>query len=246
MQVRRALAKTLVFLILLAWPGLMRAEPQVFIARGSPEVKAVALTFDDGPSPYTWEIMSLLNRHRAHATFFVLGCHAAKYPKIIQALLRSGHEVENHSFSHIHFSQADAHAWEKEIGGTEGELALLGVKTCRLFRPPYSDYNTRLLNFLGHVHERAVLWSVDSGDWRGISDVEIAANVLRGVHNGAIVVLHDSDEHGRADRRNTVEALKILLPCLKSRGYKLVTVSELLESCPKAKDDRPPQPLRLL
>jgi peptidoglycan/xylan/chitin deacetylase (PgdA/CDA1 family) len=69
---------------------------------------------------------------------------------------------------------------------------------------------------------------VDSGDWRGLNDVAIAANVLKGVHNGAIVVFHDGDELGRRDHTNTVEALKIILPALKARGYELVTVSELL------------------
>jgi peptidoglycan/xylan/chitin deacetylase (PgdA/CDA1 family) len=220
--------KIAVLLLILLWLGPALAEPGSFIVRGSPEAKRLALTFDDGPSPYTRKILSLLNRHHARATFFVLGSHAAQYPGIIRALLRHGHELENHSFSHIRFPQADRLAWQQELERTEAELALLGAPDHDLFRPPYSDYDQGLLNFLGHLHERLVLWSVDSGDWRGLSDVEIAANVLKEVHNGAIIIFHDGDEKGQADRGNTVAALKIILPALKSRGYELVTVSELL------------------
>jgi peptidoglycan/xylan/chitin deacetylase (PgdA/CDA1 family) len=204
------------------------AEPAALIVRGSPAEKRVTLTFDDGPSPYTEKICSLLDRYQARVTFFVLGCHAVQYPDIIRTLLKHGHEVENHSFTHVRFPQADRAAWQKELERTEVELDFLGSPDHDLFRPPYSDYNQDFLNYLGHLHKRLILWSVDSGDWRGLDDVAIAANVLKGVHNGAIVVFHDGDELGQGDHTNTVDALRIILPVLKSRGYELVTVSELL------------------
>jgi|UniRef100_A0A7C3WTA8 peptidoglycan/xylan/chitin deacetylase (PgdA/CDA1 family) len=222
--------------LLLYWPGMASGASEAFIAHGPTDMKLVALTFDDGPSLYTRKILALLNRYQARATFFVLGCHAARYPCLIRALQRAGHEVENHSFSHIRFPQANCCTWAQQLMRTEAELACLGVRCHRLFRPPYSDYNEKLLTFLGHIREQAVLWSVDSGDWRGLSEVEIAVNVLRRVHNGAIIVFHDSDENGQADRSNTVKALEIILPILKARGYKFVTVEELLNSSqpPKA------------
>ena len=214
--------------LFLAWSSALQAESAQLIVRGSPEARRLALTFDDGPSPYTRAILPLLHRYHARATFFVLGSHTAQYPGIIRALVRDGHEVENHSFSHIRFPQADRSTWRQELERTEAELALLGAPDHDLIRPPYSDYNQGFLTYLGHLHERLVLWSVDSRDWSGISDVDIAANVLKGVHNGAIVIFHDGDEHGRADRTNTVAALKIILPALRARGYEMVTVSELL------------------
>jgi peptidoglycan-N-acetylglucosamine deacetylase len=210
------------------WAGLSRAETAPIIVQGSPAARRVALTFDDGPSPYTRQIMARLNRHGARGTFFVLGKHAAQYPGIIRALLSHGHEVGHHSFSHIRFPQADRTAWPIELGRTQAELALLGAPDSGLFRPPYSHYNQDLLKFLGHLNKRLVLWSVDSGDWRGLSAPEITATVLHRVHNGAIVIFHDSDEYGRADRGSTAAALEIILPALKSRGYEMVTVSELL------------------
>jgi peptidoglycan/xylan/chitin deacetylase (PgdA/CDA1 family) len=218
----------LTLLLILLWMSPALGESGELIVRGSPAAKQVALTFDDGPSPYTREILPILNRYHAGATFFVLGSHAAQYPGIIRTLLKGGHEVENHSFSHIRLPQADRPTWQRELERTEVELDFLGVPDHHLFRPPYSDYNQGFLNFLSHLHERLVLWSVDSGDWRGLSESEIAANVLQGVHNGAIVIFHDGDEQGKADHMNTVAALKLILPALKSRGYELVTVSELL------------------
>ncbi len=220
----------LALLLVLLWMSPALAESGEFVVHGSPAAKQVALTFDDGPSPFTREILPLLDRYRARATFFVLGSHVTRYPGIIRTLLKHGQEVENHSFSHIRFPQADRSTWQRELARTEVELDLLGVPDHNLFRPPYSDYDQGFLNFLGHLHERLVLWSVDSGDWRGIGELEIAANVLQGVHHGAIVIFHDGDEQGKADHRNTVAALKIILPALKSRGYELVTVSELLSS----------------
>ncbi|MDI6854462.1 MAG: polysaccharide deacetylase family protein [Deltaproteobacteria bacterium] len=237
------LAGTLIAAILLSLLRLspVWAEPAALIVHGSPAEKRIALTFDDGPSPYTQEICSLLCRYQAKATFFVLGCHALQYPRIIRGLLKHGHEVENHSFSHKRFPQVDKAAWQQELERTEAELDCLGSPDRNLFRPPYSNYNQRFLNYLGHLHERLVLWSVDSGDWRGLDDVAIAANVLKGVHNGAIIIFHDGDELGRRDHKNTVDALRIVLPALKSRGYEMVTVSELLH-IPNTKGSVPSEP----
>lgn len=227
----------LIFCLLFAWADVSQAETARLITRGSAEFRQVALTFDDGPSPYTQAILPLLQRYQAKATFFVLGRHAAQYPGVIRALLRDGHEVENHSFSHIRFPQADRSVWPQELKRTEAELALLGAPDPDLVRPPYSDYHQGFLDYLGRLRKRLVLWSVDSRDWSGLSDVDIAANVLKGVHNGAIAIFHDGDEHGRADRTQTVAALKIILPALEARGYEMVTVSELLAS-PRLKQAR--------
>jgi peptidoglycan/xylan/chitin deacetylase (PgdA/CDA1 family) len=227
-MLRIARPTLLIFCLIFAWASASQAETAQLIVRGSPTTRRVALTFDDGPSPYTRTILPLLHRYHARATFFVLGSHAAQYPGIIRALVRDGHEVENHSFSHIRFPKEDRPTWVQELERTEAELDLLDAPDHDLVRPPYSDYNQGFLNFLGHLHERLVLWSVDSRDWVGISDVDIAANVIKGVNNGAIIIFHDGDEHGQADRTNTVAALKIILPALQSRGYEMVTVSELL------------------
>jgi peptidoglycan/xylan/chitin deacetylase (PgdA/CDA1 family) len=205
------------------------AEP-VAVWAGPPGEKAVALTFDDGPSPkFTPQILALLEHYRAQATFFVIGHKAEQYPWLVRAELKNGHEVGNHSFSHPRMTKEDRLARERQLERTAVDLDLLGCpRTDRLFRPPYSAFDDRLKTYLAHTHRRLVLWSLDSGDWRGLAAPAIVHNVLTRVRNGSIIIFHDSDEYAKADRHPTVEALGIILPALKAQGYRMVTVSELM------------------
>jgi peptidoglycan-N-acetylglucosamine deacetylase len=190
----------------------------------------VALTFDDGPSAlYTPQVLSLLQQYQAQATFFVLGCHVEKYPQLIQTMLRAGHEVGNHSFSHPRLTTSEQPVREQELERTAVDLKLLGCPDQgMLFRPPYSAVDERLKSYLAHTRRRLVMWNIDSGDWQGLEAGAIVKNVLNRVRNGAIIIFHDADENGRKDRRATVEALKIILPALKAAGYRMVTISELV------------------
>lgn len=200
----------------------------------------MALTFDDGPSPrFTPKILELLKEYGARATFFVLGEHAARYPRLVKKLVEAGQEIENHSYHHVRFSKENKSVWEQEIEGTELELDLRGSPDHDLFRPPYSDYTKSLLRFLDHTNQRLVLWSVDSQDWQEPDADVIVFNVLAQVEPGAIVIFHDSDETGKADRRPTIEALGLILPVLKARGLKCVTVSELLAQSPPQARSKP-------
>ncbi len=208
-------------------PGAGEAAQPVW--GGAPDRRAVALTFDDGPSVYTLKILALLARYQARGTFFVVGSHVEKYPEVVRALVRAGEELGNHSFSHPRLTEVDQAARERELERTDLDLDLLvGPHGHDLFRPPYSAYDERLLTYLEHTHRRLVLWGVDSGDWRGLRAPQIIANVLPRVRPGAIVIFHDGDEAGQADRSPTVAALTEILPALQRAGYRLVTVSELL------------------
>jgi len=197
---------------------------------GPPADKAVALTFDDGPSPrYTPKILALLARYQAQATFFVLGHKVEEHPRLVQAELQAGHEVGNHSFSHPRFTRAAQLLREQELERTTVDLDLLGCpRLGRLFRPPYSAFDERLQSYLAHTGRRLVLWSIDSGDWQGLSAPAIVHNVLARVRPGAIIIFHDSDEQDREDRSPTVAALAEILPSLQLAGWRLVTVSELV------------------
>ena len=191
-------------------------------------MKQVALTFDDGPSRRcTGKILSLLKQYQAHGTFFVLGAHVERYPWVVQAAIRDGNEVGNHSFNHPRLTKSDELSREQELERTAVNLDLLGCKS-RLFRPPFSAYDGRLVAYLAHTHRQLVLWGIDSGDWRGLPAAAIVHNVLDRVRPGAIIIFHDCDEKEKADRRPTVEALKVILPALKAAGYRMVTVSELM------------------
>jgi len=209
------------------------AEPVIWA--GESTKHAVALTFDDGPSPlFTPKILALLKQYQAHATFFVLGRKVEKYPGLVQAELRAGHEVGNHSFSHPYLTESSQFTREKELERTDMALDRLGCpKKGRLIRPPFSAFDDRLTTYIAHKQQHLALWSIDSGDWQGLGSEAIVKNVLTRVKNGSIVIFHDSDEKDQADRTPTVEALEVILPALKAEGYELVTVSELVASDPE-------------
>jgi peptidoglycan/xylan/chitin deacetylase (PgdA/CDA1 family) len=225
--------------VVLAWlgaviigapPGSAWGGQPVTVWAGAADEKAVALTFDDGPSPvYTPQIMALFKRYQAQGTFFVMGRQVEQYPGLVEGLIKAGHEVGNHSFSHPRLTMTGQSSREQELERTSLDLDLLGCpQSQRLFRPPYSAYDDRLKTYLAHTKRRLVLWSIDSGDWQGLAAPAIIKNVLSRVRNGAIIIFHDNDESARADRHPTVEALRIILPALKTAGYRLVTVSQLL------------------
>jgi peptidoglycan-N-acetylglucosamine deacetylase len=218
------------FLLAGAPPGPAWGAQPVDVWAGPTNEKAVALTFDDGPSPvYTPQIMALFKQYQAHGTFFVTGYRVEQHPALVQALIKAGHEVGNHSFSHPRFTKIGQFSREQELERTAVELDLLGCpQSERLFRPPYSAYDDRLKTYLAHTRRRLVLWSIDSGDWRGLAAPAIIKNVLSRAQNGAIIIFHDNNEDARADRHPTVEALRTILPALKAEGYRMVTVSELL------------------
>jgi peptidoglycan/xylan/chitin deacetylase (PgdA/CDA1 family) len=204
------------------------AATPVTITCGNSAKHAVAITFDDGPSPkFTPQILALLKEYGAKATFFVLGEKIEKYPDLIKAEMRGGHELGNHTYSHPHLVKSDQKARERELERTGLDLSLLGCpNTEKIMRPPYSEYDKRLVSYLDHTDRELILWSVDSGDWRGLAAPAIIRNVLSQVKNGSIIIFHD--EYNEKDRHPTVEALKVILPFLQKEGYQMVTVSELL------------------
>jgi peptidoglycan-N-acetylglucosamine deacetylase len=212
-------------------PGPASAAEPVAVWAGPTDAKAVALTFDDGPSPvYTPQIMALFKLYQAHGTFFVTGHRVEQYPGLVQDLIKGGHEVGNHSFSHPRLTKIAQVSRAQELEHTAVDLDLLGCpQSERLFRPPYSAFDDRLKAYLANTHRCLVLWSIDSGDWRGLAAPAIIKNVLSRVRNGSIIIFHDNNEDDRADRHPTVEALKTILPALKAAGYRMVTVSELLQ-----------------
>jgi peptidoglycan/xylan/chitin deacetylase (PgdA/CDA1 family) len=186
--------------------------------------RAVALTFDDGPSPvYTPRILRTLRRLHAHATFFVIGYLAQAYPAIVREEQRLGMAVGNHTYNHPEvppFAQLPRVLMRDEISLTASVLARLGVHT-DLFRPPAGSTSPAVERVASTLNERVVLWSVDPADWAPSSTArEIAARVLSAVHPGSIVVLHD----GGGDRSATLAALPLIVHGIRHRRLHLVTL----------------------
>lgn len=192
------------------------AEPGRTAAPNPPERAprrgTVYLTFDDGPDP-TWtpRVLEVLRRHGAHAVFFQVGRNVAAYPDLVRQVRAEGHLVGNHSWSHARLTGLRARAVRLQLDRTD---AALGGRV-RCVRPPYGATDARVAGLVEARGQRTVLWDVDPQDWARPGADRLVRRILREVHDGARILLHD----GGGDRRQTVAALDLVLTRLTARGY---------------------------
>ena len=191
----------------------------------NPVAKPIALTFDDGPWPNTTgQVLNILKKNNVKATFFVVGRQVQIYPQLVKRIVADRHTIANHTWSH-QYHRYNAAGAASEINKTADLVyKLTGVKTT-LFRPPGGILNNGLATYAQQKKYAVVMWSADSQDWHYYSSKIMLNRVLKQASAGGIVLLHD----GGGDRSKTVQALPQLIAQLKKRGYKFVTVPELLE-----------------
>ena len=191
----------------------------------STDKKQIALTFDDGPHPkLTPRILKILAQYGISATFFMVGENVFNYPEAARAVIESGHEVGNHTFTHPHLANLDEHAILDEIGKCEDALEELCEYRPHLLRTPQGALTPSLERCLLEDDYILVLWSLDTRDWDNKSTACIVQTVLDKVKPGDIILMHDFIGHNS----KTPEALERIIPQLLSQGYEFVTVSELL------------------
>ena len=198
--------------------------------RGPQDRPAVALTFDDGPSESTPEILEVLERHRARATFFQVGLNVRRLPDISRQVFAAGHEIGNHSYTHLLLALRSRGVIEEEFARAQQIIAETTGLSPWLMRAPFGvrwfgfRQVQRRLGLLG------VMWSVLGYDWKRTTRF-IVDRLKARVANGAIICLHDGRQlQPRPDVRATLEAVRILVPWIQEQGYRLETVSQLL--CP--------------
>lgn len=185
---------------------------------GPPGKHEVALTFDDGPSIYTPSVLRILNRYHVHATFFEIGEQVAGNAGIMNQILESGDEIGDHTWSHVAFPGFGQIASAKRA--IEGAT---GFEPC-LFRPPYGSFNSGTVATAKRLGLSTIVWDVDPRDWSTPGTAAIYSRVVSATHPGSIVLMHD----GGGPRGETVAALPRIIRTFKSRGYRMVTVSQLL------------------
>ena len=198
------------------------------IKRADTEVKVVALTYDDGPSsPYTNQLLDILDRYQVKATFFEVGRKIEKHPEIVPMIVARGHELANHSYSHTDMMFKPREFLLSEIEKTDKLLQELGVKQDSIsFRPHFGRRFVVLSYLLSQMHKKLIMWDVDSQDYeKTLTAEDIANRVIDNVRSGSIVVMHD----GGGDRSKTVAATEMIVKDLQSKGYEFKTVSELLK-----------------
>ncbi|MFF2157088.1 polysaccharide deacetylase family protein [Paenibacillus chitinolyticus] len=203
--------------------------PAVFRMRGTSQGKKVALTFDDGPDlNYTPQVLDILKKHQVKATFFVIGSRAQTHPEIIRRMVREGHVVGNHSYSHPFMPKLTASEFSSQIMRTQEVIKPLTGYTPRLVRPPYGAINEEQVRWMSDHHLLAVNWDVDSLDWKGLSGKQVYHNIVDNARAGSVILQHSAGGNDKHDLSGTVTALPDLIRSLKSSGYRLVTVPELM------------------
>lgn len=185
-------------------------------------VKRIALTFDDGPkAKITEEIIEVLNENDAKATFFILGTNGKRYPKILEKIHESGHQIANHSYNHPNLKKLPMSDVKKELESTNKIISDVTNEKIVYFRPPYGALGkTQKEELRKSLGMESVMWNICPKDWEKTSDTNyIAKFLVENAKNNGIVLLHD---YGK-----TAEALKIAIPQLKAQGFEFVTVAEL-------------------
>jgi peptidoglycan/xylan/chitin deacetylase (PgdA/CDA1 family) len=198
--------------------------------RGVRNRRAVALTFDDGPSESTPRLLELLAHHDVRATFFQCGAHVRRLPSIAREVGAAGHLFGNHTNSHARLWLHSAEFIFAEM--QEAQRAIGDATGCepRYFRPPYGVRWFGMRSAQKRLRLTSVLWSTIGKDWKWQADA-VARRILAGAMNGAIFCLHDGRAlRERPDIENTIEAVRQVIPILRDRGFHFETVNEIL--CP--------------
>jgi peptidoglycan-N-acetylglucosamine deacetylase len=206
-----------------------------FIRSGAGGKHEIALTFDDGPGPYTPQVLDVLEREHVPATFFVIGVELRYFSASTVREIRDGFVIGDHTETHPMLAHLSAHDQREELFEQAARIELLGGPRPTLFRPPYGSFNQTTFALLHQMHMLMVLWSVDTDDYEQPGVEVIVHRALEGAAPGAIILMHDAG----GDRAQTIAALPTIIAALRKRGYRLVTVPQLLH------DDPPPagQPL---
>src|SRR4051794_11864944 len=209
------------------------AEPPITFNSVHVDGPFIALTFDDGPSAaLTPKLLDLLAARHLKATFFVVGQNAADHPDILKRAVREGHEIANHSWSHPNLGKMSDEAVRRELQKTDDAIVAATGKRPTLMRPPYGSITASQKKW---IHQefgyRIIIWDVDPLDWKRPGPSVVTARILKETVPGSIVLAHDI-------HAPTIEAMPATFDQLMKKGFKSVTVTELLAM----ETPRPPKP----
>jgi peptidoglycan/xylan/chitin deacetylase (PgdA/CDA1 family) len=192
---------------------------------GNAAAPEIALTFDDGPSPvFTGQVLDVLGRYEAVATFFCIGLNAHAFPETLERIAAEGHEIGNHTWSHPYLPDLSRSELTIQLERTNEVIATATGRAPTLVRPPYGGRNAQILRWLAEAGMTTILWNAETSDWARPGRDVIEAEVARQAAPGSIVLFHD----GGGDRSQTVAALPGVMDRLGEKGYRFVRVSRFL------------------
>ena len=181
----------------------------------------MALTFDDGPhADYTLKLLDILKAKNVKATFFVIGHMADKYPDLVRREVADGHEVGNHTYSHVTLTKIPEEQIDVEYQATDDAIRRIAGKTARYCRPPGGDHNAEVLRRAATLGLTTVLWTDDPGDYLNPADELLLADETRALSPGGIILLHDGSQ-------STLDTLARFIDAARARGYRFVSLDDL-------------------
>lgn len=200
------------------------------VHHGVTDRRSIALTFDDGPSESTPEVLETLREFKALATFFCCGTNVRRLPEVAREVVSAGHEIGNHADSHARLFLRTPAFVEQEMRKAQETISEVTGVAPVLFRAPFGGRWFGMRAVQRELGLTGVMWTVIAFDWMLPANA-IVRRLLRYARNGAIFCLHDGrDTKVRPDVRPTVDAVRRLMPELAARGFRFETVSQIL--CP--------------
>jgi peptidoglycan/xylan/chitin deacetylase (PgdA/CDA1 family) len=195
-----------------------------------PGSKQLALTYDDGPNdPQTFRLLEVLARHNVRATFFLIGRYVNRSPDIARELVRAGHAVGNHTFSHPNLIFTSALQTKLQLQACDQALTDAVGEHSRLFRPPFGGRRPSTLRIARALGLEPVMWNITGWDWKRKPAEYVERRVSQQICGGNVILLHDGDHEAfGADRSQTVIATDRLIARYKADGYVFVTVPEMM------------------
>jgi peptidoglycan/xylan/chitin deacetylase (PgdA/CDA1 family) len=201
--------------------------------------RQLALTYDDGPTEVdTLNLLEVLDRHEAKATFFMLGRNVKARPEIAQAVAAAGHAIGNHTYNHPNLVFCSPSRIREELDQCERVLTDTVGEHSPLFRPPFGARRPDVIQLVREAGLIPVMWTVTAFDWSAKSSAEIEDHVHRHVKGGEIILMHDGDFAGLADRSLTVAATGHLIRRYQDRGFSFVSIPEMMASQAQDQLDR--------
>jgi peptidoglycan-N-acetylglucosamine deacetylase len=208
----------------------MSYTPAIRIA-GS-QHREIALTFDDGPGPYTPQVLHVLEREHVPGTFFEVGVAEQYFHASTTAIVARGYPIGDHTENHYAMSTLSRRQQQQQLLLQSAAIGQYGAAFPRMFRPPYGLWNSTTLALLKKYRMLMILWTVDTNDYTLPGVSSIVKSALKGSQPGAIILMHDAG----GNRSETVAALPKIIAGLRKRGYTLVTVPQLILDNPPPKN----------
>ncbi|MBO7215356.1 MAG: polysaccharide deacetylase family protein [Clostridia bacterium] len=199
--------------------GTVRKLPIYSVERND---NKISISFDCAyGADYTLKLLDVLDEYNVKCTFFCVEFWVEKYPDMVKEIVGRGHEIGTHSKTHPKMSKLSESEIKNELTSSINAIESLTGKKVELFRPPYGDYNDRLISVCESMGLYAIQWDVDSIDWKDISAKEIVNRVVKKTKSGSIILCHNNALH-------THEALCYILSNLQQKGYEFVKISQLI------------------